>query len=64
MADIRSVVVTGASTGIGRAAVSELVRAGLHVWATVRREADAEALRQDHSRCCRLRRSGASWRST
>ena len=40
----RSVVLTGASTGIGRAAVAELVRAGFHVWATVRREVDATSL--------------------
>jgi NAD(P)-dependent dehydrogenase (short-subunit alcohol dehydrogenase family) len=43
----RSVVVTGASTGIGRATVGQLSRAGFHVWATVRRESDAAALRQE-----------------
>jgi NAD(P)-dependent dehydrogenase (short-subunit alcohol dehydrogenase family) len=42
----RSVVVTGASTGIGRATVLELVSAGFEVFATVRREADAEGLRR------------------
>ena len=42
----RTVVVTGASTGIGRATVVELVSAGYGVFATVRREADAESLRQ------------------
>ena len=41
----RSVVVTGASTGIGRATVAELVAAGFHVFPTVRREADAQGLR-------------------
>jgi NAD(P)-dependent dehydrogenase (short-subunit alcohol dehydrogenase family) len=41
-----AVVVTGASTGIGRATVFELVSAGYQVFATVRREADAESLRQ------------------
>jgi NAD(P)-dependent dehydrogenase (short-subunit alcohol dehydrogenase family) len=41
-----SVVVTGASTGIGRATVHELVNAGFHVFSTVRQEADAESLRQ------------------
>jgi NAD(P)-dependent dehydrogenase (short-subunit alcohol dehydrogenase family) len=41
-----AVVVTGASTGIGRATVVELVSAGYQVFATVRREADAESLRQ------------------
>jgi NAD(P)-dependent dehydrogenase (short-subunit alcohol dehydrogenase family) len=43
---LRSVVVTGASTGIGRATVLELVGAGFHVFGTVRREADAENLRR------------------
>ena len=42
----RSVVVTGASTGIGRATVHELVNAGFHVFGTVRQEADADNLRQ------------------
>jgi NAD(P)-dependent dehydrogenase (short-subunit alcohol dehydrogenase family) len=41
----RAVVVTGASTGIGRATVLELVAAGFQVFGTVRREADAESLR-------------------
>jgi NAD(P)-dependent dehydrogenase (short-subunit alcohol dehydrogenase family) len=40
----RSVVVTGASTGIGRATVSELVSAGFHVFATVRKQSDADSL--------------------
>ena len=42
----RAVVVTGVSTGIGRATVLELVDAGFRVFGTVRREADAESLRQ------------------
>ncbi|HJV13086.1 MAG TPA: SDR family NAD(P)-dependent oxidoreductase [Propionibacteriaceae bacterium] len=42
----RAVVVTGASTGIGRATVVELVSAGFQVFGTVRREADAEGLRR------------------
>ena len=42
----RSVVVTGASSGIGRATVLELVSAGFHVFGTVRRETDAEGLRR------------------
>jgi NAD(P)-dependent dehydrogenase (short-subunit alcohol dehydrogenase family) len=42
----RAVVVTGASTGIGRATVLEVVSAGFHVFGTVRRDADAESLRQ------------------
>jgi NAD(P)-dependent dehydrogenase (short-subunit alcohol dehydrogenase family) len=37
-------VVTGASTGIGRATVAEAVAAGFAVWATVRRESDADGL--------------------
>lgn len=40
----RSVLVTGTSTGIGRATVTALVEADFHVFATVRREADAESL--------------------
>lgn len=43
----RSVVVTGASTGIGRAAALRLARAGWRVFAGVRREHDAEALRRE-----------------
>jgi hypothetical protein len=40
----RAVVVTGASTGIGRAAVAKAVREGAHVFASVRKQADAEGL--------------------
>lgn len=43
----RAVVVTGASTGIGRAAVAKAVREGAHVFASVRKEADAESLRAE-----------------
>lgn len=45
---IRSFVVTGASTGIGRALVAELVAGGDHVWASVRTDEDEAALRRDH----------------
>ncbi|HEY7067438.1 MAG TPA: SDR family oxidoreductase [Chloroflexota bacterium] len=38
-------VVTGASTGIGRATALRLAARGYHVFATVRRPADADALR-------------------
>jgi NAD(P)-dependent dehydrogenase (short-subunit alcohol dehydrogenase family) len=48
MNDGRRVLVTGASTGIGRASVDALVGAGFSVFATVRREQDADALRQAH----------------
>jgi NAD(P)-dependent dehydrogenase (short-subunit alcohol dehydrogenase family) len=41
-------VVTGASTGIGRACVGQLARAGARVWATVRSDKDEESLRRDH----------------
>lgn len=42
-----SVVVTGASTGIGRATVKALVGGGFHVYATVRRGDDAASLGAD-----------------
>jgi hypothetical protein len=44
----RAIVVTGASTGIGRAAVAKAVREGAQVFASVRKEADAESLRGEH----------------
>ena len=40
----RAVVVTGASTGIGRAAVASAVKGGAHVFAGVRKQADAKSL--------------------
>lgn len=43
---MRSVLVTGASTGIGRATALRLDAAGWQVFAGVRREADAESLRE------------------
>jgi NAD(P)-dependent dehydrogenase (short-subunit alcohol dehydrogenase family) len=43
----RSVVVTGASSGIGRATVAALVHAGFFVFPTVRKLADADGLRQE-----------------
>jgi NAD(P)-dependent dehydrogenase (short-subunit alcohol dehydrogenase family) len=44
----RSVVVTGASTGIGAATVAALVQQGFRVWATVRRQQDADRLTARH----------------
>ena len=41
---MKQVVITGASTGIGRATVQDLVAHGYHVIGSVRREADAAAL--------------------
>jgi NAD(P)-dependent dehydrogenase (short-subunit alcohol dehydrogenase family) len=43
---MRSVLVTGASTGIGRATTLRLDAAGWRVFAGVRRESDAESLRE------------------
>jgi NAD(P)-dependent dehydrogenase (short-subunit alcohol dehydrogenase family) len=45
MTGSRAVVVTGASTGIGKAAAIQLARHGFRVFAGVRKESDAEALR-------------------
>jgi NAD(P)-dependent dehydrogenase (short-subunit alcohol dehydrogenase family) len=45
---VRAVVVTGASTGIGRATALRLGSNGWRVFAGVRREADAEALSAAH----------------
>ncbi|MGD9815246.1 MAG: SDR family oxidoreductase [Hyphomonadaceae bacterium] len=43
----RAVVITGASTGIGRAAVTKAVRQGAHVFASVRKQADADGLNKE-----------------
>lgn len=43
-ADGGSVLITGASSGIGRACVIRMARAGWHVFATVRKKADQDAL--------------------
>jgi NAD(P)-dependent dehydrogenase (short-subunit alcohol dehydrogenase family) len=54
---LRSVVVTGAATGIGRACALALHRQGWMVFAGVRRDEDGEALRKetsDHVRPLRL----------
>jgi NAD(P)-dependent dehydrogenase (short-subunit alcohol dehydrogenase family) len=46
---VKSVLITGASTGIGRATAVRLDRAGWRVFAGVRKEADAESLRGEGS---------------
>lgn len=43
----RAIVVTGASTGIGRAAVASAVTGGAHVFASVRKQADADDLTKE-----------------
>jgi NAD(P)-dependent dehydrogenase (short-subunit alcohol dehydrogenase family) len=43
--DVRTVVVTGASTGIGAATCGVLVAAGLRVFGSVRKQSDGERLR-------------------
>lgn len=43
-----SVLVTGASSGIGEATVSALIGCGFHVWATVRRDVDEQRLLATH----------------
>ena len=43
----RAIVITGASTGIGRAAVTRAVKEGAHVFGSVRKQADADGLKQE-----------------
>jgi NAD(P)-dependent dehydrogenase (short-subunit alcohol dehydrogenase family) len=43
----RSVVITGASTGIGRACAFRLARAGITVFAGVRKDSDGDALKRE-----------------
>lgn len=43
----RAVVITGASTGIGRAAAAKAVREGAHVFPSVRKQADADGLKAE-----------------
>src|SRR5215469_12088757 len=44
---LKTVVITGASSGIGRAAVARMAQAGWSVFATVRKEQDGGQLRSD-----------------
>ena len=46
---MKTVVITGASTGIGRAAARHMAQQGWHVFAGVRKTGDAEALQGDHA---------------
>ena len=45
--EMKSVVVTGVSTGIGHAAAKVLAGKGFHVFGSVRKEADAERLKKE-----------------
>lgn len=45
----KTIVITGASTGIGRAIALFFAQRGWHVFAGVRKTADAESLRQTHA---------------
>lgn len=47
---LKSVVITGASTGIGRACALHLARRGWNVFAGVRKETDAESLKAEETR--------------
>ncbi|MGE0046344.1 MAG: SDR family NAD(P)-dependent oxidoreductase [Hyphomonadaceae bacterium] len=47
MANERAIVITGASTGIGRACVERAAKEGAHVFAGVRKQADADSLKQE-----------------
>ena len=50
-----AVLVTGASSGIGRHAAVELARRGFSVFGSVRKDADGEALKAECARCTPLR---------
>jgi NAD(P)-dependent dehydrogenase (short-subunit alcohol dehydrogenase family) len=45
--DMRTVVVTGASTGIGHGTAKVLIKKGFRVFGSVRKQADADRLRKD-----------------
>lgn len=44
---MKSIVITGVSTGIGHAAATVAAKAGFHVFGSVRKEADAERLKKE-----------------
>ncbi|HNM37051.1 MAG TPA: SDR family NAD(P)-dependent oxidoreductase, partial [Anaerolineales bacterium] len=44
---MKSIVVTGVSTGIGRSISELLIQNGFHVFGSVRKQADAERLKAD-----------------
>ena len=44
---MKTVVITGASSGIGRATVARMAQSGWTVFATVRKEQDGDQLRSD-----------------
>ena len=48
---MKSVVITGVSTGIGLAATKAMIDAGFHVFGSVRTEADAQRLRRSFPLC-------------
>ena len=47
MANARTIVVTGASTGIGRACVAKAARGGAYIFAAVRKDGDGASLKQE-----------------
>ena len=49
IANEKTIVITGASTGIGRATALHLDKLGFRVLASVRKEADGQALRKEAS---------------
>ena len=44
---MKSVVITGVSTGIGHAAAETLIRNGVHVFGSVRKKADADRVKNE-----------------
>ena len=44
---MKSIVVTGVSTGIGKSIAEMLIQKGFHVFGSVRKQTDADRLRSD-----------------